>query len=297
MKKRIVCFGEILWDQLPTGSVPGGAPMNAAIRLCALGLEGIVVSAVGQDSWGEELLDFIKQRGATTEYIQRLDDLPTGVVQVSLDSQGAASYDICHPVAWDKIPYQSSMDALIQGADALLFGSLAYRDAVSKATLLKLYDQARFKIFDLNIRKPHFDLEETKYFLRTADFIKLNHEELAELTHMDDTTDQGIALQIQNLLEITGEKSILVSRAASGASFYAEGKIVHHPGFQIEVKDTVGAGDSFLAAFLSKYLCGNSIEEALAYGCAIGSLVASRQGSNPEITPRDIEQLMKSNPL
>ena len=295
MKKQIICYGEILWDQLPTGTVPGGAPMNVALRLTDLGHEGIVVSAVGADPLGEKLVDFIKERGAATDYIQTLSNYPTGVVQVSLDDVGIASYDICHPVAWDKIPHREALDTLVQSADALLFGSLAYRDEVSKATLLRLFHQAPMRIFDLNIRKPHFNLEETMYFLQSADFIKLNHEELAEITFLD-PHENSIEQQIEKLRNYTGEKIILISRGSEGASLYHEGRLIHHPGFQVQVQDTVGAGDSFLAAFLARYLMDTPVELALAYACAMGSMVASRQGSNPKITAEEIEELMDYKP-
>ena len=181
MSKKVICFGEILWDVFPGGEKIGGAPLNIALRLKSLGIATTIVSKVGKDQLGKRLIDFIHQQGIGTEYIQQDAQFETGKVNVTLDQNGAASYEIAYPAAWDKIDLVSTLEEEVAQADLFLFGSLVTRDVVSKKSLLSLLKKASFKVFDVNLRAPHYSQTLIEGLMQKADLIKFNDEELAEI--------------------------------------------------------------------------------------------------------------------
>ena len=150
----IVCFGEMLWDVLPTGKQPGGAPLNVAVHLRNFGLEAQLISRVGHDDLGAELLAFVERKGLGTKYVQRGETHLTGVVKANVSNTNEVTYKIVQPVAWDYIQYEPALSDLVQGAEAFVFGSLAARSPVSRETLYRLLQQAALKVFDVNLRPP-----------------------------------------------------------------------------------------------------------------------------------------------
>src|SRR6056300_1201526 len=148
MSKSIVCFGETLWDVLPSGYVPGGAPMNVAIRAQSLGLEATIISRIGVDKLGIELRHYLRKNHVNTSLLQTDKKFPTGKVNVSLDAKGVAEYDIKYPSAWDKIELSKEAIKKVKKSDTFIFGSLACRDTISRETLFTLLEYAKFKVFD-----------------------------------------------------------------------------------------------------------------------------------------------------
>ncbi|MEI7980015.1 MAG: carbohydrate kinase [Bacteroidota bacterium] len=288
MAKKVVCFGEILWDNFPAGPVPGGAPMNVAVRLQSLGVSASLISKVGKDEPGDQILRFIESRGVDTSLVQRDENIPTGEVQVMLDPEGIASYEITCPSAWDKILVTSESIKVVKESDAFIFGSLACRDQISEQALLEFLKHARFKVFDINLRPPFFSIALLITLVNKADFLKLNEEELDELMRMFDHTPGSLEQNILFLSEATGTKGICVTQGKDGAVLYTGNQFYRHHGFVVEVADTVGSGDSFLAALIFQILSKSSIDNALEFACAAGALVASREGANPEIKVEDI---------
>ena len=176
---NIVCFGEVLWDMLPDGPVPGGAPMNAAIHLKRQGLNPLIVSSTGNDENGSELRDFISNSGISPEYIQVDSGLPTSQVLVNIDSEKNATYEICEPVAWDNIRFTDEMKNLALKTDLIVFGTLALRNEVTRNTLLLFIEQSPAKRFlDVNFRPPYDSQEITEQTLSLSHFVKLNDNEL-----------------------------------------------------------------------------------------------------------------------
>ena len=176
--KNVVCFGEILWDNFPSGKEPGGAPMNVALQLSNQGFDSTLISAVGNDLNGRELITYLEHSGLDTSFVQVNAELPTGVVDVLLDAEGKATYTIAQPVAWDAIGFDRALSRLVAGADAIVFGSLICRDKRSRDTLFRVLDHARLKVFDLNLRPPHVSPEDLVQLLQMSSVLKVNDEEL-----------------------------------------------------------------------------------------------------------------------
>lgn len=290
-KKNIVCFGEVLWDLLPSGKIAGGAPMNVAVHANQLGLNASMISAVGDDELGEGITSFLTSRGLSTSTIQK-NEYQTGIVEVVLDEKGSPSYTIIEPVAWDFIRLTETAQKAVQEADALVFGSLALRNEVSKNTLLSLQSLAKLRILDINLRKPFFSESLVNELFDIADIVKVNDEELEMICgwfgqHANEESNAIFIKERYNL------KGIIVTRGGNGAFFVDENNTISaHGGFKVTVNDTIGSGDSFLASFITKWLSDETPLEALKYACAVGAFVATQKGATPIISEEDILKIM-----
>ena len=293
MTKKIICFGEVLFDVFPTHRKIGGAPLNVALRMASLGINAQIISRVGNDKIGKELLHFIKENGVATDTIQVDENLSTGEVIVQLNDKGSASYTINYPVAWDKIEVTSVAKNAIANADAMVFGSLVCRDLVSHQTLLDLMNLAKYKIFDVNLRAPFYTKELLIELMNKADFIKFNDDELYEISEYMNSPYHSLEQNIHFIAEQTNTKHICVTKGSHGAVLYYNDTMYYNSGYKIEVADTVGAGDSFLAGLLTQLLTGNDAQFAINYACALGALVAQKEGANPKIEAAAIADFMK----
>ena len=292
MKKKVICFGEVLFDVFPCYRKIGGAPLNVALRLATLGLEAQIISRIGNDTLGEEVLAFIQANNVSTETIQVDETLATGEVLVQLDEQGSASYTINYPVAWDGIEANAGANNAIKNADALVFGSLACRDERSYNSLQNLLKIARYKIFDVNLRAPFYNQALIINLMKQSDFIKFNDEELYEICGYLNSPFQSLE---ENILFIAGQtdtKSICVTKGRQGAVLYYNEQLYFNSGYKVNVADTVGAGDSFLAGLVSQLLGDEQPQKALDFACALGAMVASHEGANPKISNASIKKLM-----
>jgi fructokinase len=291
--KKIVCFGEILWDILPAGAVPGGAPMNVAYHLRKLGLDPGIVTRVGIDERGKKLIDLLNENGVTTDHIQLDYDTPTGIVNASSNEHGEMQYDIVAPAAWDFIALDDETVTLVKEASHFIFGSLVNRNLTSRNTLFALLETAQQKVLDINLRPPHFDRHLVEDLLSRADIIKMNSAELELITgwftRYKTMTDR-IAI-IQDRFQVP---RIIVTMGGDGAMVNIEGELYGHPGYVVDVVDTIGSGDSFLAAFLFKLLNNDGPKESLAFASALGALVASKTGGWPAYDIKDIQKLAAS---
>lgn len=279
--KKILCFGEVLWDCLPDGLFLGGAPLNVASHLQRLGADGLMVSAVGDDTLGEEALKRIRERGLAITEIAVAEGIRTGIARAVLDAEGNASYEFPSPCAWDGIPAEPAL-AIASEMDAIVFGTLATRSPQNEDTLEKLLSiKGPLRIFDINIRQPYFDRLTASVLAQKADVLKINDEELAVLTGMEigDEPPEG-ALQL--LSTITGVRRICLTRGADGAVFWDQGNMTIADSPPTDVADTVGAGDSFTAAIILGLLEGESPDVFLPRACRLGSLVASHRGAVPD---------------
>ncbi|MDB5230352.1 MAG: hypothetical protein JWN76_1157 [Chitinophagaceae bacterium] len=290
----IVCFGEILWDFLPAGPVPGGAPMNVAYHLKKLGHEPKLITRVGKDKWGEELISIMKRNKITTDFIQLDDELHTGKVNAKVGEDNEVSYEILQPVAWDNIQWDSDFEDIISSAKYFVFGSLSARDEATKKTLFHLLELAKYKVLDINLRSPFFNRSIIEDLLNHADLLKLNASELALISgwYTSFTSD---ADRIKILQERFSIPSIVVTKGEDGAVFQYEGKTYSHPGFSVAVADTVGSGDAFLAAMIFKLSRDSSPGDILSFACALGALIASYNGACPVYNVEDIKVLMKKS--
>ncbi|MCX2576061.1 carbohydrate kinase family protein [Pedobacter sandarakinus] len=280
MGKSVTSIGEILWDVLPTGRKPGGSSMNVALHLHKQGLTSNFISAVGNDEPGTDLLDFLLSQQFSTSLIQT-NNLPTSTVEVTLDEKQQATYTIVESVAWDAITLTREAIEAVKQADALVYCSLTCRNEISKNTILGLLQDAKLKIFDINLRPPFYDIETLQALLAAADILKVNEHEIVYLRtelNLTGNNDEQILKQISNRFNI---ETICLTLGENGASVLHEGKLYHHKGYAVKVADTVGAGDSFLATFISSYLQGFPMDTILDRACKVGAFVASQPGANP----------------
>ena len=288
----IACFGEILWDVLPTGKQPGGAPFNVAVHLHQLGLPVRFISRVGDDELGTELVDFVASKGLETNLIQYGKTHLTGVVKANVDDANEVTYKIVQPVAWDYIHFDAEVAAAVATADAFVFGSLAARQAGTRETLYRLLESAKFKVFDVNMRPPHYTREVVKYLLEKADLVKMNHHELAEIMAWFGP-ETAPAAAMPWLAQRFDLQAVCVTCGADGALLWTNGQLYRAPGIAVAVQDTIGSGDAFLAALLKGWLTSQPPQDALNFACAAGALVATHQGATPAFGEADVRALMQ----
>ena len=287
MKQDFICFGEVLWDLLPSGKLPGGAPMNVAYHLHTLGSEGKMISRIGEDELGKELLAILEEKNISKDLIQMDATHPTGTVAVTLDAKGSPSYEIVQPVAWDYIELGSLQEATANSS-VFIYGSLAARNETSKNTLLSLLSTNALKVLDVNLRVPFYSQVSLEPLLAKADLVKMNEEELeiiSEWYAMNVSSEKEQLAFLQNKFQWTG---IILTKGAEGAIFYANGSLHHQAIFKIKVADTIGSGDAFLAGFLHNYLRKESIPKCLRLGSFMGAYVATQKGAMPSYRQQDI---------
>nr|WP_315133436.1 carbohydrate kinase [uncultured Flavobacterium sp.] len=288
----IVCFGEVLWDIFPAHKKIGGAPLNVSLRMNSLGVNTTMISRIGDDDNGKDIISFLNNQNISSNSIQVGEEYKTGVVNVMINEKGNASYDILYPSSWDKIALTNEMIEKVSESDAFVFGSLICRDEVSRSTLYGLLDKAKYKVLDANLRAPYYTKEILDELMLKADFIKLNDEELYEISQQLESPYNSFEQNIKFIAEKTNTKHVCVTKGAFGAVLYYNGKFYYNSGYFIKVVDTVGAGDSFLASLLVKLLRGKSPQKALNYACAVGALVAGHEGANPKISDKEIVKFM-----
>lgn len=287
----IFCFGEILWDVLPDKKLPGGAPMNVAYNLNRLGLPAGIISRIGNDANGHQLIKFLEEKDIPTRYVQTDMEHETSTVQARIDAKEGMKYEIVEPVAWDFITADPSISNLVGQAEALIFGTLAARSETSRASLLELLKLPVKKIFDINLRAPHYTLPFVDELMQQCNVLKLNDNELALLADYYGWSGPEEE-HLRSLDERFSPEIILLTRGDAGAAVLQGEKFYEHPGFKVEVADTIGAGDAFLAGFLSQYLRDASIEEALVFASALGAFVASKDGACTEYTEEQIRGMI-----
>jgi fructokinase len=294
-KLSIVCFGEVLYDVFPTHKKIGGAPLNVALRLASLGANTHIISRIGTDPIGQELIDYVRMNGVNTTSIQVDEVFNTGEVIVQLNEKGSASYTINYPVAWDKIVCIPEDEIMVKKADALVFGSLVCRDSVSQNSLLEIINYAKYAVFDVNLRAPFYNKEILINLMMQSDFIKFNDDELYEISAFMNSPYHSLEQNILFIAEQTNTKHICVTKGNHGAVLYYNEKMYYNSGYKIDVMDTVGSGDSFLAGLLSKLLINSNPQEAIDFACALGAIVAKNEGANPKISIKEIDTFM--NPI
>jgi fructokinase len=289
---KAVAYGEVLWDVFANEKKIGGAPLNVALRMKTFGCEVAMISCVGNDQDGRVIKEEIKSLGLKTDTIVISEDFPTGLVNVTLNERGSASYEISYPSAWDKIVLNEQAEKIVKQADVLIYGSLVCRDAVSRKTLKELLNSVAYKVFDVNLRKPHYSYEILQELMNSADFIKFNDEELLEIATAMESPFTSLEDNMHFIAEKTKVRAMCVTKGKHGALLMWEGELYQNGGYPIKVSDTVGAGDSFLAALITSLLTDKAPQNAIDFACAVGALVAEAPGANPEISPSRIENLL-----
>ncbi|MFA9371274.1 MAG: carbohydrate kinase [Labilibaculum antarcticum] len=293
--KKIVCVGEMLWDMLPTGPKPGGAPMNVALQLNNIGLDVQFASRIGNDEQGLKLKRFLEESGMNTDLIQLDSELPTSEVLVHLDKNNNAKYEICEPVAWDHLEYTERLSHKVKESGIVVFGTLGSRNKKAKQTILNVLDSDCLKIIDVNLRPPFDQKEDVEILLGKADVVKLNDEELIQISGWYGKTSKNENDLIRWFSEQYQCSMVCVTKGADGAVLFTNNQFFNHLGYKVVAVDAVGAGDAFLAGFLSALVLNKSPEEALDFGSATGAFVASKEGATPKYDMSEVLRIMNQS--
>mgnify|MGYP003132091743 CR=1 FL=1 len=283
---KILSFGEILWDIFPGYKKPGGSPANLAYHLHLFGNQSYLVSKIGNDENGEDLLNFLQKKGISNTYIQKDPKLPTGTVSVTVDSENEPSYTIHQPAAWDNIELTTELNQLTDSLDAFCFASLSQRNDGSKKTVETLINNLPsncLKVFDLNLRAPFIDKETILKNIKESNVIKFNLEEYIIVGKWLETSDTA-----DKIIEMDADKTILLTLGADGSELINSRGRFRQKAFSIQGNgDFVGVGDAFLACFTHLMLKNIEPQQLLQTANRFAAFVASQQGSMPDI-PHDI---------
>jgi len=280
--KRILCIGEIVWDEFPDEMHLGGAPFNVAYHLNSLGFSSIICSKVGHDELGLKTLKKINQIGMEDRFVQIDKKYPTGKVLIKLHSNGNATFETLFPAAWDFINIDSELKKAGNLCDYIVYGTVAQREKKTKSTIQKLRALNKINVYDVNLRPPHIDREIIHQSLNDADIIKMNFDEFYQICKWFNFS-QNLKEGIRELTKQYNCNTICVTLGSEGSVLYHKNLFVVHPGYKVNVIDTVGAGDAFLAGLLTGIIQEKNINEILELANRIGAYVATKKGASPKI--------------
>ena len=281
-KRYVVGLGEALFDCLPEGSKLGGAPANFAYHVSQFGFDAMAISALGNDMWGDQARTEFDEK--KLNYIMPTVDYPTGTVQVTLDDEGVPTYDIKTNVAWDNIPFTPEVEAVAKNARAVCFGSLAQRNAVSQETIRKFLAATPkdcLKIFDINLRQNFYTKEIIRESLNACDILKINDEELVTIGRLFGYPGLDMENKCWLILGKYNLKMLVLTCGVNGSYVFSPKKISFVETPQVEVADTVGAGDSFTGSFTAAILESKTIEEAHKRAVKVSAYVCTQKGAMP----------------
>ncbi|MGN6532628.1 MAG: carbohydrate kinase family protein [Ginsengibacter sp.] len=289
----VVCFGEVLWDILPSGEVPGGAPMNVAYHLHKQHKNPAIISSIGNDEKGKKLIDIFSSECICTNFIQVDSEHETGKVFAIPNEHHDVTYDIVNPVAWDFINWEDALYRLVSNADYFVFGSLAARSSQSKKTLFQLIESAKIKVLDINLRPPHYDRKIVEELLAKADLLKLNLAELELITSWFSqfTTTKD---RVKSLMDKFNLKNIVITKGGDGAILFYNGYEYKHKGYKVKVVDTVGSGDAFLAGFIANLSENATPEQCLDSANRLGAFIATKKGGCPDYDISEVDTYFKN---
>ncbi|MGF7230489.1 carbohydrate kinase family protein [Arachidicoccus sp.] len=289
-KHPVICFGECLWDILPSGKMVGGAPMNVAYHLQKLEKNPAVISRIGYDELGNELIKSFEEKNVCTEYFQVDYDVPTSTVKAEVRPGNEVHFEIVKNVAWDYIALEENLEDLVKQADYFVYGSLATRSKQTRDTLFALLEVANNKVLDINLRPPFYNRDIIEKLLINANFAKLNLAELELITGWFSplTKEED---RIKTIRDRFNLDTIVITKGAKGAILNKGGEFVYCQGLKINVCDTIGSGDSFLAAIISKTMDKVPINEALDFANNLAAFVTTQKGGCPEYDLNEITKL------
>ena len=286
MNNIIVGMGEALWDVLPEGKKIGGAPANFAYHVSQFGFDSRVVSAVGNDDLGDEILKVFKEK--QLKHQLQTVNYPTGTVQVTLDDNGIPCYDIKEGVAWDNIPFTDDLKRLALSTRAVCFGSLAQRNEVSRTSINRFLDtmpdgEGQLKIFDINLRQGFFTKDIIRDSCQRCNVLKINDEELVAISRLFGYPGIDLQDKCWILLAKYNLKMLILTCGTNGSYVFTPGVVSFQETPKVPVADTVGAGDSFTATFTAALLKGKSVPEAHKLAVEVSAYVCTQSGAMPEL--------------
>lgn len=282
-KKVVVGFGELLWDIVGNEKLLGGAPANFSYHCQQLEADAKIVSAIGNDDYGDEIITHFNQKKLPADYIQRTSGYPTGTVTVEIDRQGIPSYAIREQVAWDHIEWNESLQSLSEKADAICFGSLSQRSAVSKATLQRMLSAVSpgcIKVFDVNLRTPYYSEQVLFESLELAGLIKMNLEEAMILGKMFNWGGD-VQVIVKELFTKFDVQLIAITYGEEGSQLFTLGTGSFMKVNPVKISDTIGAGDSFTAALVMGRLRKLPLAEIHTLATNLSAFVCTQRGAMP----------------
>ncbi|HKG05584.1 MAG TPA: carbohydrate kinase [Pedobacter sp.] len=277
-----ICFGEILWDVLPDGPQPGGAPLNVAYHLNKLGVATALISRIGDDDNGRKLAGLMEQWGISRQLLQTDPLHETSQVLARMNNGNEVTYEIVAPVAWDFITEDKQLAVQVANAKYFIFGSLASRNETTRNTLYELLDNTgAIKVFDINLRPPFISRPLLEVLLTKADIVKFNEAELDIVQSMFNGKYSNEKEKVNFIKERFRVPEVIVTKGEFGASYYTAKQSHHTWGNEVKVKDTIGSGDSFLATFIASHHNGDASIETLEKAIAMGGFIATKKGGCP----------------
>lgn len=283
----VVGLGELIWDCFEDSRRPGGATANVAFHVQQLGCRGVVCSRAGADALGDEFVQFLTSQGLDTSYVQRDQRRPTSTSTVDTSQPGHPEFIIHEDVAWDALEFDEPTRELMQKADAVCFGSLAQRAALSRATIHRCLEATRDEcllVYDVNLRQEFFDRELILVSLERADVLKLNGAEVAVLSPLLEVGANSLTGFARAVCARFDIGMCCITQAEQGCLVITEAETIDVPGIEVEVSDAVGAGDAFTAALIYARLKNWPLSTTARFANEVGSLVASRPGAMPPVS-------------
>jgi len=283
---QIISLGEVLWDLFPDHECFGGAPANFACHAAILGGDVAMVSAVGDDRYGRQAIEILRGFGIDVSLLQVIPDAPTGTVGIVLDEGGRPTFTIHEGSAWERISWNEALESRVTKVDAVYFGTLGQRSEVSRNAIRRCVEAARTagvpRVLDINLRRPFFDSAIIRESIQLASILKLSDDELCEVCiafGICSTTHPNAILR--EFVDTQDLDLVIMTRGAKGAVLATPNEVIEHSGIPTVVIDTVGAGDSFTAAFLLGLLRGESHPQNLCTACTVAAAVCSQSGAVP----------------
>tara|TARA_B100001113_G_C21021909_1_gene583896 strand:- start:142 stop:1026 length:885 start_codon:yes stop_codon:yes gene_type:complete len=291
---NIVCYGEVLWDIYSDKKIIGGAPFNVFSRLHKLGNNVDFISSIGNDLLGKEILEHFNQNNYSHKFLNIDEKYETGSVIINLKN-GEPSYKILSNVAWDFIPLKTSYDEILSDLDILIYGSLASRNIGSFKTLKELTKQSKFNILDLNIRESYYDFEKVSFLVSSADFLKVNLEELElinQLFKFNISDTQNLIFKILKQFDL---EYVCVTNGEIESMIYDGKNFEIAKSFEVDSIDNVGAGDNFLAALIDElFIKKNNLKSSLRIASAYGAITTTKNGAVPKINNYEVDSMLNS---
>jgi len=278
----VICFGEILWDMLPDGPQPGGAPLNVAYHLKKQGIATSIVSRIGNDLKGRELQSLLDTWGINQHLLQHDEQYGTGKVVAKMTNENEVSYDILFPAAWDFITSTKNLSSNVNEAQYFIYGSLASRNEITRDTLFELLETKAIKVFDINLRPPFMNRNLLEALLINADIVKFNQAELEMSQSLFGGSYYNEASQVAFIQEKFSIPEVIVTKGEFGAAYYKNQFVFNAWGTEVKVKDTIGSGDSFLAAFIATHLLKIEPAAMIKNAVAMGAFIATKKGGCPQ---------------
>ena len=299
MNKKVVAFGEVVWDILPNGKVLGGTPANLVFRCNSFNEQGYLLSRVGDDDLGNEALDNLSELNISDENVQIDGEFPTGTVHITFEDNYEPRYIVTPDVAFDHIEFSAEALKLVRNADCLFYGLLPQRIGISKNTLRELIKESPESIhfFDLKLFEHFFNVKVVENLLESSNIVRIKEKEIGFLSRELGLNDENLTVFSSELSTKYKIDIILVTRGQNGVFAFNNKKgAFYDSGYNIEVVDNIGSGMAFCAGFLINYLNGKSIQQALKFGNAAGALNTTKRGATSFFNKKNVLDFIRSTP-